>query len=113
MSDHAATLTRNQVSLLLYLESTLVEYGGTVESNRMNKDDFDDVPRLTEAGLIAGFKRVPAKLLGTFARHVTHTVDFTEEGWRVAHQLRRERAERARVSNSRAKIDAYIAEATQ
>lgn len=98
--------TRDQQSLMLYFETTLVEHGGTVESIRMNQADHENVPQLIAAGLVEKFERVPAKLLGSFHRGITHTVDFTEAGWSFAHALRRARAARCLTGDARKKIDA-------
>lgn len=98
--------TRDQTSLMLYFETTLVEYGGTVESIRMNADDHANIPLLIESGLIERFERIPGSLLGTFQRKITHTVDFTEAGYAFAYKLRRERTDRALLASPRKQIEA-------
>ena len=44
--------TRNEKNLLLYFETQAVDYGGTLESVRMNADDFAIAKRWNEAGFV-------------------------------------------------------------
>jgi hypothetical protein len=101
------TVTRDQRSALLYVESCAVEYGGLLEGIRMNEADHKALTELSDAGFLT-YGRIPGKMLGTFQRGVTHWCDLTETGWALAQQLRRARA--AKPNASRQKVDAYFAE---
>jgi hypothetical protein len=107
MSLTPETITREQASILLYVESCAVEYGGLLEGVRINATDLRALVSLTEAGYLT-FGRIPGKLLGSFQRGVTHWCDLTDAGWALAHQMRRARA--ARSHATRGRIDLYIAE---
>lgn len=86
--------TREENSLLLYLETQAVDYGGTLESVRMNADDFAILRRWKEAGFVH-FGRIAfqdVKKHGGVARD--HWVVLSEEAWTMAHTERRARCER-------------------
>lgn len=100
-------LTRNQSSALLYVETCCVDFGGLLEGTRMNEDDRDALDQLAAAGALK-WGRIPGRLLGSFQRQVTHWCDLTDEGWALAHQLRRARA--ARCNGPRDKVNALLAE---
>jgi len=90
-------LTRTEKSLLLYLETCLVDNLGKVQAARMNVEDFDAIAHLKELGLI-DFGRLPFKDIEKSRRYLrvpnTHWVRFSDEAWKIAHALRRERTER-------------------
>ena len=48
----AQELTRSERSILLYAETTLVDYGGLMEAQRMNANDYRCLTRLEEAGVL-------------------------------------------------------------
>jgi hypothetical protein len=85
------TMTRDQKSLLLYLETLAVDYSGRIEDARMNDDDWANLERWKEEGFIETgrirFKDVQDRK--------TKWVHLTSQAYDLAHQLRRERAERA------------------
>lgn len=90
------SMTRVERSVLLYAETTMVDYGGLMEGPRLNGDDHTALNRLQEAGMLT-WGRVPGRLLGQFtSRHITHWVELTEAGWALAHQLRRQTCLRSR-----------------
>jgi len=83
-------------SLVLFLETCLVDYGGTVVTARMNKDDFIIAEDMVEAGLIT-FKRLPGSYVfdkKKNLRHVSSRVEFSDKMWEIAHKERRDRAAR-------------------
>lgn len=88
-----ATMTKDERSIVLYLETCLVDAGGLVEGVRMNDADHEAIGRLSEAGLLRVY-RIPAAMLGTGGNpRWTHIACFASAGWGLAHQLRRKRAE--------------------
>jgi len=85
--------SKNEKSLLLYLETCLVDNRGKVQSAHMNDIDFTITKKWKEEKLIE-FRRVPYHEIttaGVFPQ--THTIKFTDKAWKLAHQFRRERAE--------------------
>jgi len=94
-------LTKTEKSLLLYLETCLVDHRGRVQSARMNKEDFEAIKHLESLGLIVFFRRRWSEIRGDTKKGIkrgtginTHEVRFSQEAWDIAHQLRRERAEK-------------------
>lgn len=103
-SLHIGELCMDDVTLILYLETCLVDQRGMAQGIRMNDIDMDTVKTWREEGLI-DFGRIPfhdvhkvnpGKSLnaGPFGVVHTHWVRFTPRAWDIAHRFRRERAER-------------------
>lgn len=106
------TMTHDERSCLLYLETVAVDYDGLAEAIRMNQADMEACKKFVELELIE-FGRIPMKLLGQFrsgVRNVTHWVTFKPAGWALAHQLRIERAARGLQRPKRQAIEAWRAE---
>lgn len=97
-------LTNNtEKSLLLYFETQAVDYGGKLESVRMNADDFAIAKRWNEAGFVQ-FGRIAfhdIKKNAGVARD--HWCVLSDEAWKLAHAERRARCERvmAKISEQR------------
>jgi len=94
-----AQLTRDERSILLYLEACLVDQLGRAEGQRMNEDDFKAIEILKKKGLIKGFGRIKYRAVqklryGPSAKVYTNWVRLTDKGWKVVHQLRKERSDR-------------------
>lgn len=95
--------TREEKSLLLFLETQAVDYGGKIEGVRMNADDFAIAKRWNEAGFVQ-FGRIAfhdIKRLAGVARD--HWCVLSDEAWKLAHEERRARCERvmAKISEQR------------
>lgn len=102
------SFSREEQSVLLYAETTCVEYSGLMEGQRLNQADHDALKKLKTEGFL-DYGRVPSKLLAAFKhRQVTHWVTFTETGWTLAHRMRRARA--AKLSAARTAVDEAVAE---
>lgn len=83
------TMTREERSLLLYLETCAVDRGGRVEIARMNAEDLAIAKRWNEENFIQ-FGRISSKDL---ARSVgNHWCFLSEEAWRLAAEERKARA---------------------
>lgn len=88
-------LTNDEKSLLLYFEDCLVNQRGYVVAARMNNIDFDIAKKWNKEKFIS-FHRVPFHDINQDKRFPrTHWVRLTEDAWTIAHQLRKERSERA------------------
>jgi len=84
------------LSLVLFLETQLVDYGGLVATKHMNAEDMNITKEMEKEGLIT-FKRLPGDYVFDQERNsrgVTHRVEFSEKMWEIAHKERRNRAER-------------------
>lgn len=83
-------MTKEETSLLLYLETRVVDDGGAVDVRRMNEEDFEIATRWNTEGFIQfGKINPPFKHPGT-----THWVKLSDEAWVAAHIERLARAER-------------------
>jgi len=83
-------VTKDEQSLLLYLESCSTEKGGILDSSRMNTDDMNTLIEWHASGFIKW---------GRIAFHdikegATHWVVLSEEAWSAAHQERKARCAR-------------------
>lgn len=90
-------LTREEKNLLLYMETQAVDYGGKLQSVRMNADDYEIAKRWNESGFVL-FGRIAANDISTrgdageYPR--THWCVLSEEAWAAAHAERRARCKR-------------------
>ena len=85
-------------SLLLYLEARSVDYGGLVDTRRMNKGDMDIANKWSLDGFVK-FGRLSSVFLETFGDGVTHWCELSDEAWALAHAERR--ARNARMDSKR------------
>ena len=83
-------LTRDEKSLLLYLECRAVDDSGTLDSRQMNQADFEIAKRWNESGFIK-FGRIGSIDL-RLGR--THWCVLSEDAWIAAHKIRRLKSER-------------------
>ena len=81
---------RAEVSLLLFLETRAVDHGGRVDTRHMNKEDMD----IAKAWNESGFLRFGRIALEDANANGGSWVEFTDEAWAAAHQLRMERGKR-------------------
>lgn len=83
-------LTKDEKSLLLFLETRQVDYGGRVNLQHMNDEDMEIAERWNKEGFI-GFGRI---VIRNHNSDGTHWCRLSKEAFEVAHELRKERAER-------------------
>lgn len=87
-------LTKEEKSLLLYMETQAVDYGGKLEAVRMNADDFEIAKRWNESGFVL-FGRIAANDIQTRGGITrTHWCVLSEDAWATAHAERRARCQR-------------------
>lgn len=99
MSDKTLeSMTKEERSLLLFLESRVVDQSGLVDTRYMNADDMDIAKRWHTDNFI-GFGRLSMKSIDDLQKNTisksTHWCEFSEEAWELAHKERRARAERS------------------
>ena len=83
-------MTKDERSLLLFLETCAVDYGGKVDGRRINKEDIDTARKWNTDGFVK-FGRIK---FHDIAFHHTHWCELSDEAWAIAHEERRARYER-------------------
>lgn len=90
-------LTSNQESLLLYLETCMVDGGSMLSSAKMNQDDWDNAATFKEEGVleVVRLKMADVRRYEYTGKGYTHRVSvFSDKAWEMAHRIRRERGQR-------------------
>lgn len=87
--------TKDERSLLLFLETRAVDHSGRVSTARMNDEDFEIATRWNEEEYVA-FGRIAFEDIIELGTHntSTHWCHLSPEAWSDVHELRRARAER-------------------
>ena len=85
-------MDRKERSLLVYLETRCVDYGGSIDPRHVNDQDFALLTlwSMSEEGFIK-FGRISSKDIN---QTQTHWVELSDEAWKLAHEERRNRARR-------------------
>jgi len=91
-------LTKDERSLLLYLETCATDHGGLVDRRRMNEEDVAIVERWDKEGFLA-FGRICFDDIKTLAKscgpkRYTHWCELSDKAWKSAHVERRARSHR-------------------
>lgn len=86
------SLNKQQESLLLFLETCVVDHAGAIRSSSMNQSDFDQAEKWHADGFIRFGRITHATIDRNSERH--HWCQFSDEAWLLAQQKRRERAAR-------------------
>jgi hypothetical protein len=99
-------MTTFECSLLLYLETCAVDYGGGVDANHVNSADMEILERWNVEGFVQSgriafhdVERMYKRSKGR--RRATLWAELSEEAWAVAHEERRARATRMSVVDKR------------
>ena len=87
-------MSKDERSLLLYLETCAVDHGGLVDSRRMNGDDFKKAREWSEYHFIDFGRVLYADIESRGTNHFTHWVDMSLHAFVLAHRERVARAER-------------------
>lgn len=83
-------MTRDEKSMLLYIETCCVDAGGLLEGRRMNIKDVEALDKLKKAGLLSQAGRIPFVHIDLGK---THYAELSDMGFALAHELRKERAQ--------------------
>lgn len=88
-------MTRNEKSLLLYLETRAVDNGGKVDVRCMNKEDMETAKHWNDDGFVK-FGRLGSSYIckPDKTSKSTHFVVLSDAAWETVHQLRQKRADR-------------------
>jgi hypothetical protein len=87
-------MTKDQVSLLVYLETCAVDQGGRVAMAHLNSADLKQAQEWAKAKFI-DFGRLASECVSSRS---SHWVKLSDDAWRVAHEGRRARFERLYAS---------------
>ena len=83
-------LTPTENNLLLYLECCAVDYGGKIDSRRINDTDLEIINSWSDSGFVE-FGRVAARdIVGGLA----HWSILSDDAWTAAHNERKARHNR-------------------
>ena len=87
-------MNKDERSLLLYLETRAVDYGGLVDTRHMNDDDNKIAEKWNETEFIQ-YSRITIASLNTLSnKHQTHAVFLSDDAWKLAHEERLARNKR-------------------
>ncbi len=95
-------MSKDERSLLLFLETRAVDYGGRVNAKHMNADDFKIAEQWTKEGFIC-FGRIKFKHINSLQvleqaqnnnSDGANSVVLSKEAWKLAHAERKERFKR-------------------
>lgn len=92
-------LTREERSILLYVETRAVDYGGLLDAVHMNNDDIEILKRWDEKGFVRFGRLVLENVKNTRTSCQCYWCDLSDEAWTVAHRERKNRAMRSRKTN--------------
>jgi hypothetical protein len=95
------TMTKDERSLLLFLEACAVDKWGKIDARHMNKLDLGIAERWDKEKFI-GFGRIAYKFINTDKAAfgiATHWCKLSDEAWKLAHEERKARG--IRIWNKR------------
>ncbi len=97
LADIYLGLTRDQKSLLLYLESRATDHAGKLKSEQLNDADRANLDAWNKTGLVKS-GRIAHKDLINDGCHLW--AELSDNAWWLAHSLRRAKAKRLWDSRS-------------
>lgn len=87
-------LTKDELNLLLYLETRAVDYKGIIDTRHLNPNDFEIANGWDSKGCFVSFKRYTQRGTGGEILQLTYRVQLFDEAWLAVHQERKARAAR-------------------
>jgi len=97
-SNDLKQLTKEEMSLLLFLETQAVDFGGLINTVHMNGNDHNILSDWTENGFVESgrvcFEDIEKYNLATQVKRKTMWVRLSQEAFDMAHAERKTRAER-------------------
>lgn len=93
MNLNLETMSRDERSLLVYFESVSVDAYAKIDQRRMNDIDREIAEDWNKKGFIK-YGRVKASEIARSTSKCTHFVILSDAAWALAHQERRNRANR-------------------
>jgi hypothetical protein len=96
--------TKVEKSLLLYLESCVVDFAGKIDSTKMNHEDYKLAEKWNHQGFIKFGRISYDDIIGS----KTHWVELSEHAWNHAITLRKERADRMAKNSTYGKVGCNV-----
>lgn len=93
-------MTRDERSLLLYLETRAVDYGGKVDARHMNKEDMEIARGWNKSGFLK-FGRIK---FHDIDKGGTHWCELSDEAWVLVAMERKRRCSRIMATLSFGKV---------
>ena len=90
MKKEIKNMSKDERSLLLFLETRVVDYGGRVNLAHMNEEDMNIAEKWDKEGFI-GFGRI---VMRNHNPDGTNWCRLSEKAWDLAHEERKARAKR-------------------
>lgn len=87
-------MTKNELSLLLFLETRAVDHGGLVDQKHMNDDDRAILEMWTKDGFVESGRVCYADVKISRTHQCTTWVKLSDNAFEAAHAERRARADR-------------------
>ena len=87
-------LTKDEDSLLQYLETCIVDQSGKIDTRKMNDVDWEIVKQWTKTGFIKVGRMPGLWILDTDYPQYSHWVVLSDEALHLAHECRKARAKR-------------------
>ena len=84
-------MNKDERGLLLYFETAAVDYGGKIDSRRMNDIDFDIVKQWNKTGFVRFGRIYSADVQKISSDLFDHWVVLSDDAWTEAHRERRAR----------------------
>jgi len=89
------TMTSDERSLLLYLETRAVDHGGLVDTIHMNKEDMDIAKEWDKEGFVKfgriKFHSIAVIVVSGRTKASTYWCELSDEAWNLAHAERKAR----------------------
>lgn len=87
-------MSRDERSLLLYIETCATDEAGLIDSRKVNEDDIEILKEWDETGFIS-YSRLTWNSIQKLSSHYhTSRVFLSEDAWKLAHEERRARNKR-------------------
>lgn len=92
-----STMTKDEKSLMLYLETRMVDYAGTIDFVHLNDADIALLGEWEAAGFITQHRLTHASVQLLNKKSTTNIVSLSDAAWELAWECRKERAARLRT----------------
>lgn len=89
-----AEMSKTERSLLLYLETCVVDHGGLMDMRRVNEEEMKIIDLWAFAGFIVFSRLIYKDVIKTSNSVYTNAVVLTDKAFTLAHEERRARAAR-------------------
>lgn len=81
-------MNKDERSLLIYLETCMVDYRGKIDHRRLNNSDVNLLESWNNSGFIDYGRVEMADIEKSNYKHYTHWIILSNDAWKLAHQER-------------------------